>query len=134
MDTATHENEDHHATRASLPCGQAVQHEGLPMNETTKDQEAAAQAFITGMQKFSGVFQQSSAQVQALEILALCLFTMHPNPEGVRRMFAEASKLARIASERATLPEASAFHEAFCKHLDRLTTAMPERTAAPGIH
>lgn len=118
------------ACHVGKPCST----KGLPMNETTKDQEAAAQAFITGMQKFIGVFQQSSAQVQALEILALCLFTMHPNPEGVRRMFAEASKLARIASERATLPEASAFHEAFCEHLQRLATAMPERTAAPGIH
>lgn len=104
------------------------------MNETlSEEQSAAVQAFAAGMQQISGVFQQSSAHVQAVEMLALCLFIAHPNQEGVRRMFAEASKTIRATSERETLPLAPVFHEAYCGHLERLADAMRRVVATPTL-
>lgn len=95
------------------------------MNETlSEEQSAAVQAFAAGMQQISGVFQQSSAHVQAVEMLALCLLAMHPNREGVLQVFTEASKTTCAASEREALPQAPAFHEALCAHLARLADAM----------
>ncbi|HET7561702.1 MAG TPA: hypothetical protein VFJ87_04910 [Rhodanobacteraceae bacterium] len=101
---------------------------------TTTAQDEAAHTFIEGIGKIHCIFQQSSAQVQALEILTLCMFAMHPNPQGVRRLFEEASKRACAVSERDTLPKTPAFHAAFCQHLQRLAGTMPERAPAPGIH
>lgn len=95
------------------------------MNDTlTEEQSAAMQAIAGGMQQISGVFLQSSAHVQAVEMLALCLLAVHPDRERVVRVFAEASKTACAVSERQTLPRAPAFHEAFCAHLARLADAM----------
>ena len=107
---------------------------GDRMNDTTKQQQEAVQKFTDGMNHISTVFQQSGAQVQALEMLALCLFATHPNPEGVRQMFEECSKHARVASERQMAQEAPAFHETFCGHLQRVADAMKAPEAAPGLH
>lgn len=104
------------------------------MNDTTQQQQEAVRKFTDGMNQVNTVFQQSSAQVQALEMLALCLFATHPNPEGVRQMFDECSKRARVASERQTAQEAGVFHETFCGHLQRIADAMKAPEAAPGLH
>lgn len=101
---------------------------------TTTAQDEAAHTFIEGIGKIHCIFQQSSAQVQALELLALCLFATHPNPEGVRQMFEDCAKRARIASERQTADDARAFHETFCGHLERIGNAMKAPDAAPGLH
>lgn len=103
------------------------------MNDT-KQQQAAVQKFTEGMQQVNDTFQRSAAQVQALELLALCLFATHPNPEGVRQMFEDCGKRARIASERQTADDARAFHETFCGHLQRIGDAMKAPDAAPGLH
>lgn len=104
------------------------------MNDTlTEEQAAAVQTFMACFQQVSSTFQLSSAQVQALEVLALCLFIAHPNQEGVRRMFAEASKTIRATSERETLPLAPVFHEAYCGHLERLADAMRRVVATPTL-
>jgi len=51
------------------------------MSDTTKQQQEAVRKFTDGMNQVNTVFQQSSAQVQALEMLALCLFATHPNAD-----------------------------------------------------
>ena len=104
------------------------------MKTSKKTAKDAVEKFTQGMQQVIDTFQRSAAHVQALELLAMCLFATHPNPESVQQMFGVCSKRACVASERQTGAEAPAFHEAFCGHLERIADAMKAPDAAPGVH
>lgn len=98
------------------------------MKAGKKAAKEAVEKFTQGMQLLTDTFQRSAAHMQALELLAMCLFATHPNPEEVREMFEMCSRNASVESERQTGADARAFHEAFSGHLQRIANVMK----APG--